>query len=66
MIETISDFLSVFIMGLIAIYCVIYFYHISIKHREANMKSIESRYYRYYEGLDDGGDEDENEPYYED
>ena len=65
MLETISDFLSIGVMVVIAIYGVFYLYDVSVKHRELTMRSIESRYYRYYEGLDDE-DDDEDEPYYED
>ncbi|MBP3892031.1 MAG: hypothetical protein J6D29_07650 [Solobacterium sp.] len=67
MIETISDFLSIAVMVGILFFAIYALYAAIVVNREATFKSIERRYYRYYEGVDDEDDSsDRDDLYFED
>lgn len=66
MLETIGDYLSIGILIFFVLWGIYLFYVISVKHNERILKSIESRYYRYYDDVDEDEFDDSNAPYYED
>lgn len=66
MIESISDFMSVFVMGVITVFSLYILFVITDKHHDEVLRKREERYYALFESMSDEYDSDsEDEPYYE-